>query len=275
MAVIHQIDHPLVGGIRVGRVNKQGHYGLTTSCIIYQLGNTLIDTGPSREQEFVSSHFKQQTIDRVLLTHHHEDHSGNGRFFEQQYGASIYSHTNNHRYLNKGMKLSPVRRMTFGNVAAFNPKPLPSNITIDDNYRLDIIHTPGHCDDLCCFHEANQGWLFTGDLFVSNKLKYMAKEEDFRQWIDSLERILSLDFDTLFCSHRAVVYQGKKALKEKLNFFISLQQEVSHLHQKGYSAKKIRQLLLGKEDLTAYLSFFHMSKQHMINACLSSLSKNK
>ena len=272
MALIHQIDHPLVSGIRVGRVNKKGHYHLTASCIIYQLGNTIIDTGPSREQAYIDQHFKGQLIERVLLTHHHEDHSGNGQLFENQYNAKIYSHPNNHQQLKKGIKLSPARKMTFGNVDAFNPEPLPSSVGLDNNYRLDTIYTPGHTNDLCCFHEPNQGWLFTGDLYVSNKLKYMTKEENINQWISSIENILSLDFDTVFCSHRAVVQQGKKVLREKLNFFISLQQEVDHLNKKGYSAKKIRQLLLGREDSTAYLSFFHMSKQHMINACLLSLT---
>lgn len=272
MAIIHQIDHPAVGGIRVGRVNKKGGYHLTASCIIYQIGSTLIDTGPSREQACIKTYFKDQSIERVLLTHYHEDHTGNGHFFESQHGATIYSHPNNHQRLRKGLKLSTVRKMTFGNVDAFNPQQLASSIALDNNHRLDAIHTPGHTDDLCCFHEAEQGWLFTGDLYVSNKLKYMTDEEDINDWIASLRHVLSLDFDTLFCSHRAVVNNGKKALTEKLDFFINIQQQVSHLHQQGYSAKKIRRQLLGREDATSYLSFFHMSRQNIVNACLKSLS---
>lgn len=78
MALIHEIDHPGVGGIRVGQMDKKGNYRLTGSCIVYQLGNTVIDTGPAKEWPVVSSFFDNKAINQALITHYHEDHSGNG-----------------------------------------------------------------------------------------------------------------------------------------------------------------------------------------------------
>jgi len=272
MALIHTIDHPAVSGIRTGRVDAKGNYHLTASCIIYQLGNTIIDTGPSREWPAIHRYFDDKSIKQALLTHHHEDHSGNARHFQQRYGTVIHSHPNNHRVLSEGLKLSMIRKVTFGSVKAFTPEPLPAQIELDNGNILQTHHMPGHTNDLCCFFEPNEGWLFTGDLYVSSTIKYMTVDEDVDHWIKSLEQALSLDFDTLFCSHRAVVSDGKLVLEKKLDFINSLRQEVAHWHNKGYSEKQITRQLLGRKDAAGYLSFMHMSKRNLTRACLASLA---
>lgn len=271
MAFIQSIEHPIVDGIRVGRVDKKGNYHLTASCIVYRVGNTLIDTGPSREWSAVQQYLQGQSIDQVIMTHHHEDHSGNAHNIQSTLGVPIYTHPNNHQVMRAGLKMSPIRIMTFGSVKAFEPTALPASVETNNGYQLDIHHLPGHTDDLCCFHEPNQGWLFTGDLYVSSQIKYMTIDENVSDWITSLETALALDFETLFCSHRAVVNDGKAVLKKKLDFIKSQREEVGHWHQQGYSAKQIRRKMLGREGMASYLSLMHMSKANVINACLASL----
>lgn len=272
MALIHRIDHPVVDGIRLGRVNRRGHYHLTASCILYRIGNTVIDTGPAREITALRDYFADKPVSQVALTHHHEDHSGNGAYFQHQHGAIIYSHPSNHAALRRGIRLPLVRRMTFGDVPACQPTALPDTIELDSGHYLQPIHTPGHTPDLVCYLEASQGWLFSGDLYVSSRLKYMTVDEDMGDWIASLERVLALDFDTLFCSHRAVVSNGKAELAKKLDFFKSFREEVGHLHRQGLSEKQITRKLLGREDSNSYLSRMHMCKRNMVTASLQSLS---
>ncbi|WP_372864455.1 MBL fold metallo-hydrolase [Spongiibacter sp.] len=273
MALIHRIDHPVVDGIRLGRVDRRGNYHLTASCIVYRIGDTVIDTGPAREISALRGYFADKPVTQVLLTHHHEDHSGNGAYFQQQQGAAIYSHPHNHPALSRGIRLPMIRRMTFGDVPAYQPQVVPEHIELSSGHHLQAIHTPGHTPDLVCYLEPNEGWLFSGDLYVSSRLKYMTVDEDMGDWIASLERVLSLDFDTLFCSHRAVVYNGKEELAKKLDFFKSFREEVGHLHQQGLSEKQITRKLLGREDSNSYLSRMHMSKRNMVTASLQSLSK--
>lgn len=273
MALIHTIDHPVVSGVRLGRVNRKGQYNLITSCIVYRLGNTTIDTGPPREWQHLKRFLEGQSVRQVALTHHHEDHSGNGHQLQKQFGSTIYSHSNNHELLAKGLKLSPIRRATFGNVKPFTPSSLPALIESDCGKRLQPIHMPGHTNDLVCYLEPDEGWLFTGDLYVSSKLKYMTVAEDVGNWISSLTAALDLDFDTLFCSHRAVVNNGKAVLAEKLAFFQEMKENVYTLWQRGDSPKQIRKRLLGNEDIMSLMSGLHMSKQKIIDSCLDDLQR--
>lgn len=273
MAIIHTIDHPVVRGVRLGRVNRRGGYNLITSCIVYQLGDTLIDTGPPREWAGLSEFLAGQGIRQVALTHHHEDHSGNAHRLQQLYDAPIYSHPDNHAMLVDGLKLSPIRWATFGNVQGFNPSNLPDRILTSNGCQLKPIHTPGHCSDLVCYLEPNEGWLFTGDLYVSNQLKYMTVAEDVGDWICSLKKVLELDFDTLFCAHRAVVKNGKDVLAQKLAFFEQTRERVGELSQRGLSPRKIRKQLLGNEDMMSLMSGLHMSKQKIVDSCLESLAQ--
>ena len=64
-----------VYGFRVGRFNL----GINTTFIVYRIGKTLIDCGPTNQWKHVQRHLKRVDIDQLLITHHHEDHAGNAQ----------------------------------------------------------------------------------------------------------------------------------------------------------------------------------------------------
>lgn len=271
MSLIHEVNHPVVGGIRVGSVDSKGNYRITGSCIVYQIGNTVIDTGPAREWRIVRDFFQAKEIERALITHYHEDHSGNGKHFQQQLGCQVHSHAHNHDTLSNGFKLSLARKRAFGLVECFSPSELPAQVTTGNHLTLQPVHLPGHSHDMTGYFEPNEGWLFSGDLYIASKVKYMMAEEDVGQLIDSLRAALALEFDTLFCSHRGVIDDGKNALGRKLDFIVSLREEVAHLHERGLNARAITRKLLGREDATRLLSFNQLTKINVVRACLKSL----
>jgi glyoxylase-like metal-dependent hydrolase (beta-lactamase superfamily II) len=50
-----------------------------------------------------------------------------------------------------------------------------------------VIPTPGHSEDHICLFEPNEGWLFSGDLFISERVKYMREDENVYSLLDSLK----------------------------------------------------------------------------------------
>ena len=69
--------------------DNDGNWGLTSSCIIYRLGETIIDTGPSTEWQVVKTYLQEKRIQQALITHHHEDHAGNGGRVQHEFDAKI------------------------------------------------------------------------------------------------------------------------------------------------------------------------------------------
>ncbi|NRA41309.1 MAG: MBL fold metallo-hydrolase [Pseudomonadales bacterium] len=274
MALIHHIDHPWVEGIRVGRTGPRGNYRINTSCIIYRLGDTIIDTGPSREWKLVQRFLSERGIQQALLTHYHEDHSGNCGHIHDCFNATIRAHINSHGRLSQGYDINLISRYLFGQIS-FTPldamATFPDSLTLHDGIALTPLHMPGHTDDLVCLHEPNRGWLFSGDLYVASQTRYAHEEENIGQHIESLNKAIALDFDELFCAHRGHLKNGKELLIKKRDFLSEFQQQVVHLHSQGQSIRAITRQLLGREDSVAWSSFHKMSKQHFVRACLKTL----
>lgn len=268
MPLIHKIDHPFVEGIRVGRTDSKGQYRINTTCIVYRLGDTIIDTGPTKEWKTVKRFIEERDIRQALLTHYHEDHSGNCGHIQTCFNAVIHSHINNHQKLSSGFNMNLSSRLLFGKISLARPESYPSRLPLENALTLEALHMPGHSNDMTCLYEPNEGWLFSGDLYVASQVRYAHKEECVSQQIDSLQKAIALDFKTLFCAHRGLISKGKQALQHKLNFLIDFQGEVLQLHQKGYSDRAITRKLLGREDSVALLSGFDMSKRNLVKACL-------
>ncbi|ROS05351.1 glyoxylase-like metal-dependent hydrolase (beta-lactamase superfamily II) [Sinobacterium caligoides] len=271
MGIIHKIDHPQVEGIRLGRQNRAGQYRINTSCIIYRLGDTIVDTGPTAEWKLVKRYLEERPVRRALITHYHEDHSGNGGNIECCFNAAVHCHHNSHQRLREGFKMNLSSRMIFGKISLANPTRCPEVVEISPTRRLQALHMPGHTDDLTTFLEPNEGWLFSGDLYVAKQVRFAHHEENIQQQIESLRTAVSLDFDTLFCAHRGHIANGKQVLQQKLDFLTSFREKVILLHSKGYSRRQITHQLLGREGSMALLSGFAMSKGNLVAACLKDL----
>jgi glyoxylase-like metal-dependent hydrolase (beta-lactamase superfamily II) len=183
-------------------------------------------------------------------------------------GFAIYSPASAIERLDRGFPLRLYQRLFWGRPRPIRPEPVPEEIDAGDFGTLRTLAAPGHSDDMTCYLEAERGFLFTGDLYLSSKVKYLRADEDLRAQIASLRRILELDFGTVFCSHRGVVASGKEALRRKLDFLESLRGRVRHLHGEGRSVREITRLVLGREGLLPWMTGFHFSKRNLIEACL-------
>ena len=73
MAEHQRLRHGDVEGLRVGRFGGK----VNTTCILWRIGDTLIDTGPPSDWRPVRRFAGERSLRRVVVTHHHEDHAGN------------------------------------------------------------------------------------------------------------------------------------------------------------------------------------------------------
>ncbi len=265
MAVSERFTHEGVEGLRVGRFDL----GISSACIVYRLGRSVIDTGPPNQWPTIRQFLRERAVEQVMITHHHEDHSGNGAQLQRQMHAAVYGPARGVDLMQRGFPLRPYQHVIWGAPERFLPRRVPSQIDLGDGLSLRPVATPGHSPDMTCYLEPERGWLFTGDLYIANKPRFMRADENVHDEIRSLRRVLQLDFGTLFCAHRGVVADGPGAIRGKLDYLVSLRAQVQALHSEGRTIHQITRWLLGRESLMSFLTLFHFSKRNLVRACLA------
>lgn len=141
------------------------------------------------------------------------------------------------------------------------------------NHTLIPIFTPGHTRAHTCLYEPDKGWLFSGDLYVTPQPKVSLWSESLSKYIISLKKVLTLDFDTLFCAHQGVVTNGRKKLEEKLEYLEMIQTEAVELYDRGYSPRVITKKLFPKKAKLERISFGAFSSLHLVRQLIRAHKK--
>jgi len=233
---------------------------------VYEIDHLLIDTGPNNKFSELLPFFQELNPQQIVLTHIHEDHSGNAYWWEKR-GVPIYLHHSTINLAAKEGKYPLYRRIFWGKRPKFTALPIAKTIKTK-NFHFQVLETPGHSNDSISLYEENTGWLFTGDLYVSSRPKLFYKEESVPLMINTLTKLTKLSINTLYCAHSGKVEKGSERLKDKLEFLLELQDKVISLHQKGWSKKEIIKELFPKFQIMTYFSLREFSPKQAIDSIL-------
>ncbi|MEW6377429.1 MAG: MBL fold metallo-hydrolase [Thermodesulfobacteriota bacterium] len=229
----------------------------------------LIDTGFSNGQRgFLKVCDELQGLHTVVNTHHHEDHTGNNFWMIKKYGLVPLAHPNTSSYMRAPFQwMRFYRRFVWGTPHPSETGQVDSEIRTP-RFRFLVIPTPGHSDDHICLYEPNEGWLFSGDLFISEQVRYLRKDEDIFAILDSLKRIATLHLKKMFCSFSGSIDRPEEAINKKIEYIENLQREVGEGFIQGLSPREIQWKLLGRGDRFCFVTLGEMCKRNLINAFL-------
>lgn len=229
----------------------------------------LIDTAMSKAAAAVCVQLDKNPPQQIVLTHHHEDHSGNVALLKNRYGIPAYAHLLTLPIVADEVPVFLYQRVAFGSVLPTELLPIPDQIQTE-RYTFEVIHTPGHSHDQISLYEPHQGWLFSGDLYVAEKIKYFKRGEVMKDQITSIRELLTRDFDTLFCCHNPKLTHGKAHLQAKLEYLENYYGQVLVYHQRGFSPKAILTAMKLKENhMIRWFSGGDVSAINMIRAVLN------
>ncbi len=235
---------------------------------IFIAGRVMIDTGLPHMRAAACRIARQYGVNSVLLTHYHEDHAGNAAAVQTCSGIPVFANSQTCRKMLRPGRIYPYQHLMWGASQPLRPAILPE-VWTNGQYRLQSIPAPGHSRDHTVFLEPEQGWLFSGDLYLGERIKYFRADENIAEQIHSLRKVLEYDFDALFCAHRPQEKNAKPCLARKLDYLENFYGRVSELAERGLDAGAImKQLHLRESWLTRMMCFGNVSMKNMVRSVI-------
>jgi endoribonuclease LACTB2 len=231
----------------------------------FSVDGVLVDTGAPRLLNEFKKFFRQADADQVVITHSHEDHNGGAAYLQKEFRLPIYMNVKTIDSCAKKASYPLYRKAFWGRRSPFEGKALGETF-VSKNATWDVIETPGHATDHLSFLNRETGQLFSGDLYVQPRTNVILRDESIPTIMDSIERVLTYDFDELFCCHAGYVKDGRKALTKKLSYLKELKEKILELHSQGYQEKEIQGILFKKRYPITYFSFGEWDSIHIIRS---------
>lgn len=196
----------------------------------YLLGSretVVLDPGPDEDAQLAAILAAAAAPIRwILVTHTHRDHSPLASRLAERTGAALI-----------GMPPPDDGRQDL----SFRPGHVPRDgerLVLGD-VELTAIRTPGHASNCVCYLRADERLLFTGDHVLAGVSPVILPPDgDMRAYMNSLEKLLTVDFEFIAPGHGTLLARGKRVV------------EALHLHRRIREAKVLRVLAdLGPQTL--------------------------
>ena len=135
-------------------------------------------------------------VSHILVTHTHADHSPAAQLLRDRTGAATYGFGKHSRH-------------TAGDLEGGVDRDFVPDIEIEDgdkiegsNWKLEVIHTPGHCSNHICFAEPDLSALFCGDhLMAWSTPVILPPDGSVRDYLNSLEKLSARPEITFYPTH--------------------------------------------------------------------------
>jgi glyoxylase-like metal-dependent hydrolase (beta-lactamase superfamily II) len=149
-------------------------------------------------------------IEKILLTHIHADHCGGAVALKKRSGAKLGIHRSRAGYLGgEDFQYSDNDRISFG------------------DGDLHVLHTPGHESGHCCFYEAGERVLFSGDNILGYGTAVIRPPDgNMTEYLKSLERLLDYNIDLILPGHGPMVGKPQAKIKEYIEHRLMREKQV-------------------------------------------------
>jgi glyoxylase-like metal-dependent hydrolase (beta-lactamase superfamily II) len=165
----------------------------TNTYLIGRSNVTVIDPGPAMDVHVQAIADAPGTITKIIVTHTHLDHSPGTQLLQERLGVPAY-----------GRVATSIQNQdtTFTPTAFLEDQ----QVIEGEDFRLKVIHTPGHASNHLCFLLEPQGMLFSGDHIMNGSTVVIRPPDgNMKAYIDSLKRLKQYRMTGIAPGHGAVL----------------------------------------------------------------------
>jgi glyoxylase-like metal-dependent hydrolase (beta-lactamase superfamily II) len=231
----------------------------------YLVDGLLLDCGPPATSRELLRALEGRRVEGLAITHHHEDHMGAAPLLASRRGLLPRIHAAGVPLLREGFRQELYRRMVWGRPARVAAEPLGAEVR-GRSVVLEVVATPGHSVDHVCFFAPEEGWLFTGDLFLAERLRYLRSDEELSSLIRSLQAVARLPLRSVFCAHRGLVPDGPAALRRKAEHLSAMRERIRELLARGLAEREVARQAVGAEGPMTWYSLGRFSALNFVRA---------
>ncbi|HXW92183.1 MAG TPA: MBL fold metallo-hydrolase [Terriglobales bacterium] len=177
-------------------------FGEQFTAVLYD--GVAVDPGSPKMRRSLQRHLDRgkPKITKIIATHAHEEHVGNLNWLSESTRAPIYVSEMTARFLRPFKKLPWVRAAILGQPPSLKePYRILGDAVDTESGQLEVIATPGHCDDHIVLYDPQEKLLLAGDAFMGSYFATPNPDVDSRKWLLSLERLLELEIEILVEGH--------------------------------------------------------------------------
>lgn len=241
--------------------------GASLNVYSFFIDGTLIDTGSNTLFELFQPWFQSKEIKQIFLTHNHEDHTGGAAQLQDTLHTPLYIHEKSVAIVDKLERLASYRQFVWGDRGRFKAERYKQTMS-STNYNWDVIHTPGHAVDHVVLYCKDLKIMFTGDLFVQAHTKAIMRDENLIDTLNSLKKVLTYDFEEVYCCHAGYLKNGRQKIQEKVEYLEEKQRQIEVLFKEGYSVEDMKEVLFPKRYAIEQFSKGEWGSQYIIKSIL-------
>lgn len=253
--MLREIPHGDVVQLELSSVmSRLFSYGVS----VYVTRGVLVDTGFPVVGGELESWLDAHPVEGVIVTHAHEDHAGNVARLARR-GLPIQMAPDSEADARAPGTIGLYRRACWG---AYPP--LRETLVPFARPELALVPARGHSRDHHVVWDEERETLFCGDLFISVKVRIAHQDEDLRAQVIVLREMAARRPRRVFDGHRGLLDGPVAQLNAKADWIEETIGAIEERARAGWSARAIRNEVLGAEDATGIASFGDYSRMNFV-----------
>lgn len=232
---------------------------------VYVTRGALIDTGFPTVGGELEAWLGANPVDGAIVTHAHEDHAGNVARLARR-GLPIQMAPDSEADARAPAPIGLYRRFCWG---AYPP--LRETLVPFAHPALALVPARGHSRDHHVVWDEARDTVFCGDLFISVKVRIAHHDEDLRAQIPVLRAIAARQPRRVFDGHRGALDGPVAQLNAKADWMEETIGAIEERARTGWSARAIRNEVLGPEDATGIASFGDYSRMNFVRNVIKTM----